>query len=74
MRRTLTLVAAAAIVLAGAAMRPAAQAPQADDALIKKARAIRQGARDFVESEQKVLEAGRADARRAAVAASTKPA
>jgi N utilization substance protein A len=41
---------------------------------IKKARAIRQGARDFVESEQKVLEAGRADARRAAVAASSKQA
>ena len=36
---------------------------------IKKARAIKQGARDFVESEQKVLEAARADARRAAEAA-----
>ena len=40
MRRTLTLLAAAAIVLAGAGIRPAAQAPQADEALIKKARAI----------------------------------
>jgi transcription termination/antitermination protein NusA len=33
---------------------------------IKKARAIKQGARDFVESEQKVLDAARADVRRAA--------
>jgi membrane dipeptidase len=40
MRRTLTLTAAAALVLAGASTRPAAQAPQADEALIKKARAI----------------------------------
>jgi N utilization substance protein A len=32
---------------------------------IKKARAIRQGAREFVDSEQRVLEAGRAEARRA---------
>ena len=40
MTRTLTLTAAAAIVLAGAGLRPAAQAPQADEALIKKARAI----------------------------------
>ena len=39
---------------------------------IKKARAIKQGARDFVESEQKVLDAARADARRAA--AEAKPA
>src|SRR6185295_5803426 len=36
---------------------------------IKKARAIKQGAREFVDSEQKVLEAARADARRAAEAA-----
>jgi N utilization substance protein A len=36
---------------------------------IKKARAIKQGAREFVESEQKVLEAARADVRRAAEAA-----
>jgi N utilization substance protein A len=36
---------------------------------IKKARAIKQGARDFVDSEQKVLEAARADVRRAAEAA-----
>jgi N utilization substance protein A len=35
---------------------------------IKKARAIKQGARDFVESEQKVLESARAEARRAAAA------
>ena len=41
---------------------------------IKKARAIRQGARDFVDSAQKVLEAGRADARRAAVAISARQA
>jgi N utilization substance protein A len=33
---------------------------------IKKARAIKQGAREFVESEQKVMDAGRADARRVA--------
>src|SRR5580692_8589344 len=33
---------------------------------IKKARAIRQGAREFVDSEQKVLDAARAEARRAA--------
>src|SRR5262245_17977203 len=36
---------------------------------IKKARAIKQGARDFVDSEQKVLEAARADAKRAAAEA-----
>jgi N utilization substance protein A len=30
---------------------------------IKKARAIKQGARDFVDSEQKVLDAARADVR-----------
>ena len=36
---------------------------------IKKARAIKQGAREFVDSEQKVLEAARADARRAAAEA-----
>src|SRR6185503_15302152 len=37
---------------------------------IKKARAIKQGAREFMESEQKVLEAARAEARRAAAAES----
>src|SRR3954462_4417042 len=36
---------------------------------IKKARAIKLGAREFVDSEQKVLEAARADARRAAAEA-----
>ena len=39
---------------------------------IKKARAIKQGAREFMESEQKVLEAARADARRVADAAAVK--
>ena len=36
---------------------------------IKKARAIKQGARDFVESEQKVLEAARAETKRNAAQA-----
>src|SRR6185295_6902063 len=36
---------------------------------IKKARAIKQGAREFMDSEQKVLEAARAEARRVADAA-----
>jgi N utilization substance protein A len=39
---------------------------------IKKARAIKQGAREFMESEQKVLEAARAEARRAAQVEATK--
>ena len=39
---------------------------------IKKARAIKQGAREFMDSEQKVLEAARAEARRAAQAEAAK--
>src|SRR5215831_17643129 len=39
---------------------------------IKKARAIKQGARDFVDSEQKVLENARAEAKRAAAEAAQK--
>jgi N utilization substance protein A len=41
---------------------------------IKKARAIKQGAREFVESEQKVMESARAEARRAAAAAAAEAA
>ena len=39
---------------------------------IKKSRAIKQGAREFMESEQKVLEAARAEARRVAQAEAAK--